>query len=259
MAIQLDVTRLSSSAANLAGADVQTAESAPSKLSPLLGGASLSVSSGTMSDLEALVAKLKNENEKTKYSLLLTSLNSISESLTAAQKAALEEGLKLNEELNGYQRELAVLTGNLDSATADSIILQAKIDSLQKQIEQAQADGQEHNELVAKQKELREELDAKKAVIADTQGKIAEVKNNISVVNGKISAIVKSIGDNTLKTIANEIAAIAEPEDNESNAESEKNEKKAEANDPFNLIRESLDRICRELTDTIEKNTETMV
>jgi len=259
MAIQLDTTKLSAAAANLAGADIETPVSASGKLSPLLGRTSLNVSSGAMSDLEALISKLKNENEKAKYSLLLTSLNSISESLTTAQKEALEEGLKLNDELNKLNEDLEGLTDKLSTAEAESVILQAKIDALQKQIEQAQKDGKEHNELVAKQKELREELDAKKAVIADTQGKIAEVKNAISVVNGKISAIVKSIGDNTLKTIANEIAEIAEPEENESNSEGEKKEKKAEANDPFNVIRGSLDRISRELTDTIEKNTETMV
>jgi len=259
MAIQLDTTKLSAAAANLAGADIETSESAAGKLSPLLGRTSLSVSSAEMSDLEALIAKLKNENDKAKYSLLLTSLNSISESLTTAQKEALEEGLELNDELNKLNEDLEALTDKLSTADAESIILQTKIDNLQKQIEQAQKDGKEHNDLVAKLKAAREELDAKKAIIADTQGKITEVKNSISVVSGKISAIVKSIGDNTLKTIANEIAAIAEPEENESSAESEKKEKKADVNDPFNVIRGSLDRISRELTDTIEKNTETMV
>ena len=260
MAIELDISRIAAQTASATTQDAAlTQTSTAQKLASLLGGESLKVSSGAMTDLEALVAKLKNEQEKTKFSLLVSSLNAISESLTASQKAAVEEGLQLTEQLNTLQGDLAKLQGTLSTAQGASLLLQTQIDALEKQIEQAVQDGKDHNELVAKQKELREELDAKADTIKETQGKIDATKNEISAVNGKISAVVNSIGENTLKTIANEIVAINEPEKAESNAEQEKKEAKAVANDPLNAIRESLDRLGRELTDTIEKNVETMV
>ena len=259
MAIEFDSARLSAAAANVNGTDVQTPEMIFTKLAPILGGTSLSVSSAAMSDLEALVAKLKNESEKTRFSMLLSSLNSISESLTTAQKTALEEGLKLSERLDELHGELDGLSTALSDAQAASAILEAKIKTLDRQIEQAIRDGKEHKELIAARKLLEKELDAKKSVIADTQGRISDVKNEIASVSGKISAIVKSIGDNTLKTIANEIADIAKSEKAESAAEVDKKEKKEADTDPFNAIRDSLEKMSRELTDTIEKNVEVMV
>lgn len=259
MAIEFDASRLSSAAANLAEADVQTASSTLNKLAPLFSGSSLSVSDGALSDLEALVARLKNENEKTKFSLLLTSLGTINESLTAAQKEAIEEGLKLSEKLDTLNKELDGLSGTEAEAKAAVLVIQMKIESLEKQIEQARKDGKEHNDLVRELKAARQELDAKNDQISRTQGRISEVKNEISAVKGKIAAVVNSIGENTLKTIANEIAGIAKPEKAESSAEKDKAARKEESLDPFNSIRESLDRIGRELADTIEKNTEVMV
>lgn len=236
----------------------QPAAGTPKKIAPLFGGKSLTVSFSGMSDLEALVAKLKNEQDKTKFSILITSLNSIGESLTAAQKTAVEEGLKLNEQLKTLNGKLAALNGTLSTAQQEAVLLQTQIDSLKTQIEQAVQDGKDHNELVAKQKELREELDAKNATIAETKGKISETKNEISSVNGKISAVVKSIGENTLKTIANEIADIARPEEATSNAEREKEEKHEEATSIFNSIHDSLENFARDLSENIERNVETM-
>lgn len=261
MAIELDISRVAAQTASVTAQDAAlTQTSTAQKLASLLGGESLKVSSGAMTDLEALVAKLKNEQEKTKFSLLVSSLNAIRESLTASQKAAVEEGLKLTEQVNTLKGDLAKLESTLSTAQGASLLLQTQIDALEKQIEQAVQDGKDHNELVAKQKELRKELDAKNDTIKETQGKIDATKNVISAVNGKIAAVVKSIGENTLKTIANEIVAINEPKNETISAEQEnKAEAKAEANDPFNAILESLDRLGRELADTIEKNVETMV
>lgn len=261
MAIELDISRVAAQTASVTAQDAAlTQTSTAQKLASLLGGESLKVSSGAMTDLEALVARLKNDQEKTKFSLLVSSLNAISESLTASQKAALEEGLKLSEDLNALKGDLAELEGTLATAQGGALLLQTQIEALKKQIEQAVQDGKDHNELVAKQKELRKEWDAKNAAIAETKGKIDTAKNEISAVSGKISVLVKSIGENTLKTIANEIVAINEPKKAETSVEQEnKAEAKAIANDPFNAIRESLDRLGRELADTIEKNVETMV
>ena len=253
MSIQLDTSRLAGSV-QMSVPDLAAPTEQGKALAALLGGKSVTVTDGSMSDLEALVARLKNESERAKFLMLMTSLTSIGQSLNEAQKAALEEGLALSEKLDALTESLANYEADNSKAKADSLILQAKIEQLSKQIEQAVEDGKEHNELVAEMKRVREELDAKNQTIADTQGKIDTTKNEISSVKGKISAIVSSIGENSLKTIASELATLTGPEEAESPAEAKKEAEKAAANNPLNAIRESLDRIERELTDTIQQN-----
>ena len=253
MSIELDTSRLSTAFQSVAsetssGAGVKKAAAA------LLGGTAVTVTNGAATDLEALVARLKNEYERAKFSVLLSSLSAIGQSLTDAQKRILEQGLALTEKLDELNETLGKYAGDEARQKAESEILQAKIDALQKQIDQAIADGKAHNELVAEQKRVREELDAKKQVLAETQGQIAKTQNEISSVKGQISAIVKSIGENAVKTIANELATLAEPEKAERPAEAAKEaEKEAETN-PFASIRDSLDRIERDIAETIEEN-----
>lgn len=257
MAIEFNATKIATQTTSISeGAITQTPAQ---KLASLLGGASLTISDGSLSDLEALVSRLKNEQEKSKFSMLLTSLGSISDSLSSAQKAALDEGIKYSEQLDTLNKSLNSLANTLASDQAAAAIMEKKIKSLEEQIEAARKDGKEHNKLVQEQKELRKELDAKNKVIEETQGKIAEAKNALSEVSGKISAILSSIDNNTLKTIANKIADIAKPEETESNAEREKKAAKEEATDLFAAIRKSLDDMSRELADTIERNIETHV
>lgn len=253
MSIELDTSRMTTAFQSVAQ-DTSTNMVASKATAALLGGASVTVSDGGMTDLEALVAKLKNDSERAKISLMMTSLASIGQSLTESQRRTLEQGLALQEQLTELEKSLGNYTSSKTQLEADSAVLQAKIDSLQKQIDQAIADGKEHNKLVAEQKQAKKELEAKKQVIADTQGKIDETKNAISSVKGQISAIVKSIGENTIKTIANEIAALAEPEKAERQADIDKEAAKLEANNPFAVIRESLNRIEQDLTETILEN-----
>jgi predicted nucleic acid-binding Zn-ribbon protein len=223
-------------------------------LAALLGGASLTVTSAEMSDLEALVAKLKSESERTRFLMLMTSLTSIGQSLDEAQKSTLESGLALAEKLGELEGDLKGYTDDASKTRGEMLILEAKIDQLKKMIEQAVKDGKDHNKMVEEQKLVREELVAKEKTMDDIQGKIAKTKNEIAEVKGKISAIVNSIGENTLKTIASDIATLAAPEKAERPAETEKAEKKEALNDPLSAIRESLDRIERDLTETIERN-----
>lgn len=253
MSIELDTTRLAAATQTFVGDSAPLAKQSK-VLAALLGGPSVTVTSGVTGDLEALVAKLKGENERTRFSLLLTSLASIGASMTEAQKRTLEQGIALSEKLEELQKTLEGCTSEESKAKADAALLQAKIDALQKQIEQAVKDGKAHNELVAEQKEAREELDAKKRTLEDTQGKIAEAKNEIGAVKGQISAIVKSIGENQIKTIANELATLAEPEKAERPAEAAKAAAKEEANDPLASIRESLAKIERDISESIAEN-----
>ena len=253
MSIQLDTTRLAGSI-QMSAPDLPAPTEQGKALAALLGGASLTVTSAEMSDLEALVAKLKSDSERTRFLMLMTSLTSIGQSLDAAQKSALESGLALAEKLGELEGDLKGYTDDEAKTKAEMAILQAKIDQLQKMIEQAVKDGKEHNELVAEQKRVREELVAKEKTMDDIQGKIAKTKNEIAEVKGKISAIVNSIGENTLKTIASELTTLTPQEKAESAAEARKEAEKLAANDPLNAIRDSLDKIERELTDTIEAN-----
>ena len=259
MPIQFNTKAASATISNQAGSVGSSAATQVAKLGALLSGASLNVVDGSTTDLEKLVARLKSEQDRARFTVLLTSLVSIGQSLTEAQKRSLEQGLALAETLTELEKTVKGLTDDEAKEKAAAAILQAKIDSLQKQIDQAIEDGKAHNELVAEQKRVREELDAKNQVIADTQGKIAEAKNEISSVNGQISAIVKSIGVNEVKTIANELSTLSQPEKAERPAEAAKEAEKEEAVDLFASIRDSLAEIERDIVETIEENrTETV-
>ena len=253
MSIQLDTTRLAGSI-QMSAPDLPAPTEQGKALAALLGGKSLTVTDGSMTDLEALVAKLKSDSERTRFLMLMTSLSSIGQSLNAAQKSALESGLALAEKLSKLEGDLKGYTDDEAKTKAEMAILEAKIDQLQKLIDQAVEDGKEHNELVAEQKRVREELAAKEQTVADIQGNIAKTKNEISDVKGKISAIVNSVGENTLKTIANELTTLTPQEKAESAEETRKEAEKIAANDPLAAIRDSLDKIERELTDTIQQN-----
>ena len=231
MSIQLDTTRLAGSI-QMSAPDLPAPTEQGKALAALLGGKSLTVTDGSMSDLEALVAKLKSESERTRFLMLMTSLASIGRSLDEVQKSTLESGLALAEKLSELEGDLKGYTDDEAKTKAEMAILEAKIDQLKKMIEQA----------------------AKEKTMDDIQGKIAKTKNEIAEVKGKISAIVNSIGENTLKTIASELTTLTPPEKAESAAEARKEAEKLAANDPLNAIRDSLDKIERELTDTIQQN-----
>ena len=252
--VNLDSARLAAAAAQTTAQDSQIGIFAKKAASALLAGSALNVTDARVSDLEALVARLRNEQAQVRFSLLLTSLSAVGQSLDENQKQRLEQGLALSKKLDELQKTLEGATAEESKAKADALLLQAKIEQLQKQIEQAVQDGKEHNELVAEQKRVREELEAKEKTAAEAGAKIAEVKNEISSVKGKISAIVNEIGENTLRTIAKEIAELAGPEEAERPAETAKAEEKELQNDPINAIRDSLDRIERDLAEAVESN-----
>lgn len=254
MAIELNTEKITSTITGQADFAASGSVKQGARPAPILGGAALKVVDGTVTDLEKLVARLKSENDKARFSVLLSSLASIGQAMTEIQKRTLEQGLALSEKLDELNKLLDGYSGEEARAKAEASMLQAKIDALTKQIEQAVKDGKEHNELVAEQKRVRAELAEKERVIADTQGKIAETKNEISSVKGQISAIVSAIGENEAKTIAGELATIADPEKAERPAEAEKEAAKQEAVDIFASIRESLAEIERDIVETIEEN-----
>ena len=253
MSIELDTSRVTTAFQPLAQ-ETPAGIGANKAKAALLGGVAVTVTNGGMSDLEALVARLKNESERTRFSMTLMSLVVVSQSLDENQRQRLEQGLALSEKLDELQKSLDKYSGEEAEAKAASMLLQTKIEQLQKQIEQAVQDGKDHNKLVEEQERARAELKAKEQIVADTQGKISETKNEIASVKGKISAIVSDIGENTLKTIAKEIAALAVPDKADRPADTAKAEEKEVQNDPINAIRDSLERIERDLSEAIESN-----
>lgn len=251
MAIELNVSNVKTSLSSGIGLSEGQNAQGSGKLGPLLGGKSLSVTFGT-TDLQALVAKLKNEQSNAKTALLLSTLSQISDSLTDVQKRAVERGLDLTGNLASLEDELKDLDSTLAQAEADAAVLQMQIDSLQKQIDDAVEAGEDHNKLVEKQKEVRAELDEKERVVSETTDEINQVTNQIASVKGQIAGEVKVIGENTLKTIAADISRSYSSDESESDSEVRKQERKEEASDIFASIRDSLDKIERDLEETIE-------
>lgn len=258
MSIQLDTTRLSASAQTSAQ-DASPMQGTSKAVAALFGESSVSVTDGSATDLEALVARLKNESERTKFSLLLTSLSSIGQSLNETEKRTLEQCLSLFEKLDTLDGNAEKYSTELANEKAAALLLQTQIDALSKQIEQAVADGKAHNELVIEQKRVRAELEEKERTIADTKDKIDQTKNEISSVKGQISVVVRSIGEGTLKTIANDLAMLADPEKAERPAETRKAEEKEAEISLCAAIRDSLAKIERDIMATIEENRTTMV
>lgn len=229
------------------------------KLAPLLGGASLTITAAGTGDLQALLDKLKNEQERTKLSLLFSSLQAISQSLTDSQKAALDKGVELSNQLDQLEKDLTNAQKALKSATSESAALQVKISALENQIEIAQKEGKDHLEQEAELKKLREEKAAKDQVVADTTGKINELTNKVSSVKAQLYTAISAVGENALKTIAAELAGLMGPEKAETTAEADKRQAKEDELNPFRAIRDSLEKLNRELTEVIESNTTQMV
>ena len=238
------------------GVDLKLADAqAPKTAAPLLGGESVKVTDGAMTDLEKLVARLKNENEATRQSvaerrlsILSTVLDSMADKISAAEKENLLKIEELNGEKSNLEKEVA-------SLTKDKNVIQALIDSLDKQIEQAVKDGADHREQVEKLKAQRAEQQAKldqiNVAIDSTAAKIAEV-------DGKIANCTDAIGAVTLSEVSAALRAAAseynhEVERPESDAERKKAEAKIEATDIAKCIRESLDKIDAQIRQALDE------
>jgi len=222
-------------------AAVQTAKSA----APILGGESVKVTDGTMTDLEKLVARLKNENEATRQSvaqrrisILSTVLDSMADRISAVEKENLLKIEELNGEKAGLEKDLAGLKG-------DKTTLEALIESLDRQIEQAVKDGETHREQVEKLKAQRAERQAELDGINES---IKSISSKVAGIDVKIAECTKAIAASTLNEIAAALKAAADDakpdaEKNETQAERDRVDAKAAANDIALHISAALDRI----------------
>lgn len=291
------------------------------QVAPLLGGENVKVSSGAMTDLEKLVARLKSESEATRTSVtqmrlaaVVTALDMAGVRLSQEQSAAFEtvaeqEGVKAS--LEAEMAELCEKYGIGPTDTA-TMVMDAMIRSLEQAVERAVQDGKDHNEAVAKAKERLEreqaELDrlenaeekdeaaiatAREAVsaaqgaydaatavaagdkkaIADAQSalakaeadasRIAVVEAGIADASAKINEAMAIIGNEKMGEIATVLGKTADgvktSETRISDAEREKEEKKEIALNPFNAIREALEKIDDAILRTIDENRQLKV
>lgn len=232
-------------------ADAQTAKTT----APILGGQSVKVTDGAMTDLEKLVARLKNESETTRQSvaqrrisILSTVLDSMADKITAAERENILKIEELNGEKGELEKELAALKN-------DQTVIQALIDSLDKQIEQAVKDGADHREQVAKLKEQRAEQQAKLDGINES---IKSLTSKIAGIDVKIAECTKAIATSTLNEVAAALKAASgdakpEAEKNETQAERDKAEAKSAAYDIALHISAALDKIDGQIRAALDE------
>jgi chromosome segregation ATPase len=246
MAIEIDTSRVATQTAALATQTNAPAEQGTT-VAPLLGGKSLTVSSGAMSDLDKLVAKIKNENENTRQSvaqrrisILQTVLDSMADSITATEKENLLEIEKLNGQKSTAESELSKLQGEKTATEGRITALDIQIDALEKAIEQAVQDGADHREQVAKLKKQREEDQAE---LNQIEGNIKTVSSKIVEIDGKIAKCTETIGAATLSKVTEALRAASsedgagEAERPETQADRDKKDAKEVATDISRHIR----------------------
>ena len=244
--------------------DAKTA--AAKEAAPLLSGPSVSVTQPA-SDLEKLVARLKNENSDRKTSLAKQRLASVLDAyvarygeLSSEQTQILEEITENNASIADQTAELKKALADLTAADAQRVIMEAKLDEVNRAIERAVADGKAHRETVAKLKEqlakdqdnedLKAELAKEEATVAalekeqaglekDRQTAIAQLGAQeakldslnaaVDKLKGEIAALEKSNADLGAKlgsqTIANLLAAL---DDDSASEPTERNVSNAE-------------------------------
>lgn len=262
MAIELNTNKVATSVTGGTKLAEDQGAAQGAKLGSVLGGENVKVTSGMMSDLEKLVARLKTESEDTKMSvsqrrlsILQTVLNSMAGRITDTQKNNILEIETLSEERAVLEEELSGLYSDKSNTKGRIAVLDAKIDALEKQIKQAVEDGADHREQVAKLKEQRAE---EQAELDRLEGAIESASSKISDIDGKIATCTAAIGSATLSEVSAALRAAVgevdtEVERAESDADRRKAEEKSEATDIAKHIRESLDKIDDQIRAVLDE------
>jgi len=222
---------------------------------PILGGVSVRVVDGSITDLEKLVAMLKNENEATRQSvaerrtaILSTVLDSMAERISAAEK---ENILKL-EQLNA---EKSAATAELGGLNRDQAVMEALIKSLDERIEQAVKDGEDHREQVEKLKAQRAEAQAKLDGITES---IKSVSAKIAGIDTKIAECSKAIASSTLTEVYAALRAATgddkqAAEKTETQAARDRQEAKSAAYDIALHISAALDKLDGQIRAALDE------
>ena len=278
-----DITNLSAAVASTASARPLAALEQPlaaeTAQTPILAGKSLTVSNA-LSDIEKLVAKIETESAdaresvaKMRINAVLTLLEGMNVNLTAEQSEAFAQILELGEQSNVLEGELTELYTKygITDTTLSSVIMDAKIKSLERAVERAVQEGKDHLENVEKAKELREsdqesekvtELKAQLETAKADKARIADLESKISSISAQIDEATAAIGEKALANIAAALEAKANTDDvtfdekPKSTAELEKDALKEVETNPLKAIREALERQDEVVLDTIGENRE---
>ena len=204
---------IASTFATQAGQAQESQTSAAKKLASLLGGKSVTVTTAPTSDLEKLVARLKNENDDVKMALAQRRLASVLEAYTARygelseqQTKALEEIAANNDDIAKMEQELQALIQEKAAADGQSAVMQAKIEQLEKAIARAVEEGKAHREAVAKLKEqiakdqdnedLKAELAKEEKALAASEAALSKSQTELATAQaaaGALSAKIESL------------------------------------------------------------------
>ena len=256
MAIELNINKAAVTVAGDTKLFEDQGAAQGAKLGTVLGGENVKVTSGAMTDLEKLVAQLKSENEDAKLSvsqrrisILQTVLDSMRDRITQAERESLVKIEELNGEKAGAETELAGLQRDKASTEGRIAELDMKIAELEKAVARAVQDGEDHREQVEKLKaqraEEREKLDRIDTAIESANAKIAGIDVKIAECTNTIAATTLNEVASALRAAARDAGSSpsAEETGDERNADRVERDRKEEAADIGNVIRESLDKI----------------
>ena len=264
MAIEINLNTAATTG-NMSVAQDNAPAAQSTQKTPILGGESLKVTNGATTDLEKLVAQLKNESEtirqnvaQRRVALLQTVLDSMADKVTETEKENLLEIEKLSGQKGELEKELAGLNGDKKSTESHITALDIAIEKLEQQIKLAVEDGEDHRERVAKLKEQRAREQEK---LDKIEGAIKSVSAKIADIDGKIAKCTAAIASTTLSEVAAALrVAAGEEKPDAEKAESDSERKKAAAKevafDIGRLISESLDKIDEQIMRKIDETRE---
>ena len=294
------------------------ADSRQAEVAPLLFGSNILVSYG-ISDAEALVARLKNENADTHVAMKLKALSAVANGISTQQLRALAQALALAESVKSLEMTRDGLTriANIDESLITELAL--KTATLEEEIKTARENQDLYNKQIAKQKADRAELQDKinkleadtehdhadeiaalkeqvkaldksitentaardkltqeikekdemvsafkaesdeyKKLIAEAPGMIETAKKQIAALHAQLAPLIASIGESTLKALAEDILGI-DPPDPDSPQDRRELEKNTEEMDVLSVIRDRLDALAKSILDEVAEKRVDMV
>ena len=170
------------------------ADSRQAEVAPLFFGSNILVSYG-ISDVEALVARLKNENADTHVQMKLKSLSAVADGITAQQLRALTQALAMADSIKNLELSRDGLTRLIDIDNALVTELQVKTATLEQEIATARANQESYNAKIKQQKLDRAKLaDKINELAADTAQDHAD---EIAALRTQIGDLDKSIASDT--------------------------------------------------------------
>ncbi len=231
---------------------------------------------------------------KRRIAIVLTVLSALNVKISESQKNNLAQIEALQSQIDELAKLLSGKDGSLTADQARVAALEAQIESIKNAVANAIKEGEEHRKQVEELKKTRAADDAElkkaeaalakaEAALAAAQANLAKaqkgldsakqdveadkkdiaaVKAQVEGLEKKVAECVAAVGDKTLAALAAGLRVEApevEPAEHETNADREKEEAKAIANDPLRAIRAALDRMDADIRKTIEDNRTLLV